>query len=163
WAPGGSAKSRPKSVIRAGFGMFYDRFALGNALTAARFNGVVQQQYIIANPDFFPTVPPVSALPGPVAPSTIQQISSNLRAPYLMQSAVGFERQMPLNTTVAITYANTHGLHLLRSQDINAPLPGTYDPAIRGSGVFPLGRPGLVALMESSGLYNQNQIIVNVN
>ena len=31
---------------------------------------------------------------------------------------------MPFNTTVAVTYANSHGLHLLRSHDINAPLPG---------------------------------------
>src|SRR2546425_6719869 len=80
-----------------------------------------------------------------------------------MQSAIGFERQLPLSTTVAITYANTHGLHLLRSQDINAPLPGTYVPTIPGSGVFPLGRAGLVLLMESAGLYNQNQLILSVN
>jgi hypothetical protein len=156
WAPGGGAgRARPKSVIRAGFGMFYDRFSLGNILTAARFNGIVQQQYVIANPDFFPTVPPVATLTGPVPPSTIQQVSSTLRAPYLMQSAIGFERQIPFNTTVAVTYANSHGLHMLRSQDINAPLPGTS--------LYPLGRPGLAVLMESSGLYNQNQLILNVN
>lgn len=163
WAPGaGSGKSRPKSVIRAGFGMFYDRFSLANTLTAELYNGLVQKQYVIANPDFFPTVPSVSALPGPVPPSTIEQVSSTLRAPYLMQSAIAFERQIPFNTTVAITYANSHGLHLLRSQDINAPLPGTYVPSVPGSGVYPLGRPGLVVLMESAGLYNQNQLIVNV-
>ena len=165
WAPGGGAKgARPKSVIRVGVGMFYDRFALGNTLTAERYNGLLQQQYVIANPDFFPTVPSVASLNGAaVPPSTIQQVSSSLRAPYLMQSAVGFERQLPANTTVALTYANTHGLHVLRSQDINAPLPGTYIPSIPGSGVFSLGRPGLFVLMGSSGLYNQNQFIVNVN
>ena len=156
WAPGGgSAKSRPKSVVRAGFGIFYDRFGLGNTLTAERYNGTVQQQYIIANPDSFPAVPAVGSLAGPAAPSTIQQISSTLRAPYLMQSAVGFERQLPLSTTIAITYANSHGLHQLRSEDINAPLSG--------SGGFPLGKPGQVFLMESAGLYNQNQLIVTVN
>jgi hypothetical protein len=80
-----------------------------------------------------------------------------------MQSAIGLERQLPLKTTVAVTYANSHCLHQLRSQDVNAPLPGTYVPTVRGSGVFPLGRPGPVFVMESSGLYNQNQIIVNVN
>jgi hypothetical protein len=164
WAPGGGAgRARPKSVIRAGFGMFYDRFSLGNILTAERYNGVLQQQNVISNPDFFPNVPSPAALSGPVPPSTIQQVSSTLRAPYLMQSAVGFERQIPFNTTVAITYANSHGLHMLRSQDINAPLPGTYIPSIPGSGVFPLGRPGLLVLMDSTGLYNQTQLIVNVN
>jgi hypothetical protein len=164
WAPGGgSGRAHPKSVIRAGFGMFYDRFSLSNVLTAERYNGILQQQFVIANPDFFSNVPSPAALTGPIPSSTIQQVSATLRAPYLMQSALGFERQMPLNTTVAITYANTHGLHVLRSQDINAPLPGTYSASIPGGGIFPLGRPGLYVLMDSTGLYNQNQLIVNVN
>jgi hypothetical protein len=81
--------------------------------------------------------------------STIQRISSTVRAPYLMQSAIGFERQMPLSTTVAITYANSHGLHQMRSRDINAPLPGTNARGTPASGVFPLERPGQVFLMES--------------
>jgi hypothetical protein len=144
WAPGaGSAGSRPKSVIRAGFGMFYDRFNVSNVLTAERFNGLVQQQYIIANPDFFPVVPAVASLAGPVAASTVQRISSTMRAPYMMQSALAFERQLPLNTTAALTYANSHGLHVLRSEA--------------------LGGPGAVFLMESAGLYNQNQLILSVN
>jgi hypothetical protein len=144
WAPGGGAAgSRPKSVIRAGFGMFYDRFGLSNVLTAERFNGLVQQQYIIANPDFFPVVPAVASLAGPVAASTIQQISSTMRAPYMMQSALAFERQLPLNTTAALTFANSHGLHVLRSEV--------------------LGGAETVFLMDSSGLYNQNQLILSVN
>lgn len=167
WAPGGgSAASRPKTVIRAGFGIFYDRFALANTVAATLYNGVVQQQYFIPNPDFFPHTPSMSqlALLGATpAESVIQEVSSRLRAPYLIQSAIAIERQLPANTTLAVTYANSHGLHLLRSADINAPLPGTFDPQIAGSGVFPLGRPGPVFLMESSGLYNQNQLIANVN
>ncbi len=164
WAPGGGAgRARPKSVLRAGFGMFFDRFALGNVLATQRFDGATQQQYFVANPDFYPIVPPVGSLPGPLPSSTIQKLSPTLHAPQLMQSAVSFERQLPFNTTMAVTYANSHGLHMLRSRDINAPLPGTWDPDVPGSGVYPLGRPGLVALMESSGRYNQNQMIVNVN
>ena len=80
-----------------------------------------------------------------------------------MQSAASIERQLPHNTTIAVTYTNSHGVHMLRSADINAPLPGTYQPNVPGSGVFPLGAPGPVFLMESSGLYNQNQLITNVN
>ncbi|MBI4889795.1 MAG: TonB-dependent receptor [Acidobacteria bacterium] len=164
WAPGaGSGRGKPSSVIRGGFGMFYDRFALGNVLATQRFNGRVQQQYFVPNPDFFPIVPPVGDLPGPLPSSTIQRLSASLRAPYLMQSAVSYERQLPHSTTMAVTYANTRGLRMFRSRDINAPLPGTYDPDRPGSGEYPLGRPGLVADMQSSGRFNQNQLIVNFN
>jgi hypothetical protein len=162
WAPGAKS-SRPKTVLRAGFGMFYDRFSLSNTFTALRYNGTLQQQYVIANPDFFPQIPSVSSLGGFQLTQTIWKISPTLRAPYIMQSAVSIERQLPANTTVALTYANSHGLHLLRSRDINAPLPGTFDPLVPGSGVFPLGKPGPVFLMESAGLYNQHQLITNVN
>jgi hypothetical protein len=164
WAPGAGGKnSRPKTVIRAGFGIFYDRFVLSNTLTALRYNGVVQRQLVVANPDFFPTIPALSTLGGFQPARTSQQVSATLRAPYILQSAVSFERQLPFNTTVAVTYANSHGLHMLRSQDINAPLPGTYDLLVPGSGVFPLGNPGPVFQMESAGRYNQHQLITNIN
>jgi hypothetical protein len=164
WAPGANAKTKKLStVIRAGFGIFYDRFALANTLTAERYNGVVQQQYVVTNPDFFPAVPSIPVIAAFQTTQTIQQISTTLRAPYIMQSAVSVERQLPRNTTLAITYANAHGLHQLRSQDINAPLPGTYSPLIPNSGVFPFGSPGPIFQMESSGLYNQNQLIAFLN
>jgi hypothetical protein len=163
WAPGGNAGKRAKTVLRAGFGMFYDRFGLGNTLAAERYNGLVQQQYVATNPDLYPNIPSVAALAGFQATQVIEEISSRLRAPYILQSAVTVERQLPANTTLAVTYTNSHGLHILRSEDINAPLPGTYNPSVQSSGLFPLGRPGAVDLMESSGLYNQNQLISNVN
>jgi hypothetical protein len=164
WAPGTSkGNSSPKTVIRAGFGTFYDRFSISNTVTAERYNGIVQQQYVVATPDFFPIIPSISVIAGFQTQQTIQQISPVLRAPYIMQSALSVERQLPFNTTVAITYANSHGLHLLRTRDINAPLPGTFNPLFPDSGVFPFGRPGPIFLMESSGLYNQHQLIANVN
>ncbi|HYM12420.1 MAG TPA: carboxypeptidase-like regulatory domain-containing protein, partial [Bryobacterales bacterium] len=162
WAPGGKG-GKSKNVIRGGFGIFYDRFPLGDTLTALRYNGIVQQQYVVTNPDFFPLIPPVSALAGSQSVQSIQQVSSTLRAPYIMQSSAGFERQLPRHTTLAVTYANSHGLHLLRSNDINAPLPGTYNPLVPAGAVFPHPGEGPILLMESSGLYNQNQLITNVN
>lgn len=164
WAPGASAKkARPKTVVRAGFGTFYDRFSLLNTLAAERYNGVVQQQYVVTNPDFFPMIPSIASLAGFQSTRTVQEISSTLRAPYMLQSAIGVEHQLPFNTTVTLTYANSHGLHLLRSRDINAPLPGTYNPSVAGSGVFPLGNANPLFLTESSGLYNQNQLISSLN
>ncbi|HKE21592.1 MAG TPA: carboxypeptidase regulatory-like domain-containing protein [Bryobacteraceae bacterium] len=163
WAPGGGGNKRSKTVVRAGFGTFYDRFPLSATLAAQRYNGLVQQQYVVTNPDFFPNVPVPASLAGFQSTQVIQEISSRLRAPYILQSAVTVERQLPRNTTLAVTYTNSHGLHVLRSEDINAPLPGTYNPAGANSGIYPLGHPGAVNLAESSGLYNQNQLISNVN
>jgi hypothetical protein len=121
----------------------------------------VQQQYVANLPDFFPKIPPIATLSA--SPQAVQEVSAGLRAPYLMQSAVTVERRLPWNISTAVTYTNSHGLHILRSNDINAPLPGTFNPDIPNSGVFPFGHPGPINLMESSGLYNQNQLITNFN
>ncbi len=164
WAPGASnGKARPKTVIRAGFGTFYDRFALANTITALRYGGAYQQQFILKNPGFFKDVPPLDSLPGLQAGLSTQSIAKDLRASYILQSALSVERQLPKNTTLAVTYANSHGLHLLRSRNTNSALAGTYDPNIPDSGVYPLGTPASVIVAESVGLYNQNQLIVNTN
>ncbi len=154
WAPGARNRSA-KYVVRGGFGIFYDRFALANTLTAERYNGIVQQQYVIGDPDFYPNVPAVPALGTNPASQSIWQIDSRLRSPYLLQSALSLERQLPKNTTLALTYTNVHALHILHSADINAPLPET--------GVYPYPGRGPIFLMSSDGLYNQNQFIANLN
>jgi Carboxypeptidase regulatory-like domain len=153
WQPGGSSKF----VLRAGFGMFYDRFALANLITTKRFDGRIQQQFVVNQPESFPNPPTITV------PSAIQEISPSLRAPYVMQSALTVERQLTPRTTLAVTYTNSHGLHQLRTLDVNAPVLGTFDPTVPASGVFPLGFNAPVFQMVSDGLYNQNQLIVNVN
>jgi len=163
WAPGGgSINSRAKTVLRAGFGIFFTRFPLSDIVTAERYNGIVQQQFVVTNPDFFPTIPSTGSL-AVLGYQSNEAVSSRLRAPYLMQSALTLERQVSASTAFAITYTNSHGVHLYRSEDINAPLPGTYNPNVPGSGTFPRGHPGPVFLMESSGIYNQNQVVANIN
>jgi hypothetical protein len=165
WAPGGgSGSSRAKTVLRAGFGIFYDRFPLADIITAERYNGTVQQQFVVANPDFFfaPTIPSPATL-ATLGSQSSNEVSPRMRAPYVMQSALTFEHQLSASTAFAVTYTNSHGVHLFRSEDINAPLPGTYNPNVPNSGTFPLGHAGPVFLMESSGIYNQNQIVANIN
>ena len=163
WAPGAKRGGASKTVIRAGFGMFYERFPIVDVLMASLYNGLRQQQYVVNNPLFYLSIPPPSALSGSLSTQVVQEIDSNFRAPYIMQSALGVERQLPWHLTVAVTYANSHGLHQFRSNDINAPLPGTFNPLVPGSGVYPYTGRGPILMMESSGLYNQNQIITNVN
>jgi hypothetical protein len=158
----GKGKST-KTVLRAGYGIFYDRFGQGLILNAERLNGINQQQYIIASPDFYPSIPSISTLLAGSQAPTVYQIAPNLRTPYTSQAGLGLERQVAKNATVSVTYLNTHGVHQLLSRNINAPLPGTYDPTDPSSGVRPLGNVGNLYQYESAGLYNQNQIIANFN
>ena len=81
-------RQRAKTVLRAGFGMFYDRFALANTLTAQRYNGIVQQQYVVTDPDFFPRaafpamlagLPGGAEHPGSRVPGCARRISCNPR------------------------------------------------------------------------------------
>jgi hypothetical protein len=163
WAPGAAAQGQTATVIRAGFGLFYDRFPLSGVLAAERFNGIVQQQFVVTNPSFFPNIPSVSDLGGLQATHIIQRVDPQVRAPYIMQSAITIDRQLARGNTISLTYTNSHGLHQLRSRDLNAPLPGTFDAAQPLNAVYPLGIIDPLFSMESSGLYNQDQLIVNVN
>jgi len=158
WAFGGT---NPKTVIRAGFGLFYQRFELMDVLAAERYDGIVQRQYVVNNPDFFPTIPDIASLASSRSQQTTEQLSSGLRAPYLINSAIAIERRLPGHTTAALTYVRSHGVHQFFTNDINAPLPGSYNPQIPGSGIYPSGQPGAVFEVMSGGRYNQNELILN--
>jgi hypothetical protein len=163
WALGKNKGRQPVTVLRAGAGIFYDRFGEDLTLQAIRLNGVTQQQFKIPNPDFFPTVPSIATLQGNGVPQTIRQVSPTLRSPYVAQEAIGIERQLPKNITAAVTYTNSHGVHSLRSRNVNAPLPGTFDPQNPAAAVRPFGGVENIYMYESSGIYNQSQIITNIN
>jgi hypothetical protein len=164
WSPGLSkASMRPSTVIRGGFGLFYTRFSSEYTLQAERNNGVLEQAYTVTNPTFFPNIPPLSVLQADPAFSTITRVSPDLQAPYIIQSAIGVDRQLGKSTTLSVNYMFAHGVHMLLSEDINAPLPGTYIQNEPDSGVRPFGNVGQIDEYESAGLLNQHQIFTNIN
>jgi hypothetical protein len=163
WGLGGGKTRTPKTVLRIGSGIFYDRFSQTLTLNSLHVNGIAQQQYIVYQPDFFPNVPSLDLLAGNQRQSAIWRIDQKLRAPYVIQGAVGIDRQLPRNTTLSVTYAFSHGLRQLRARDINAPVTGTFIQGVAGSGVRPLGNIGDIYEYEAGGLFNQQQLITNFN
>lgn len=154
WGVDGGKNRQAKTVLRTGFGIFYDRLDDTLTLSALRFNGVTQQQYIVTNPDFYPNIPSLNALQTDAVPQAIRKIDSSLRAPAIMQAAASVDRQLPKSTQVSVTYTFSRGVRMLRTRNINAPLPG---------GVLPYGPVGDLYLYESTGLMRQHQIITNIN
>src|SRR5436190_2639212 len=61
WSPGAANSTKPpRTAIRGGAGLFYDRFSEAYTLTSDRFNGVNQQQYSVPEP-FTNSAPPTLA------------------------------------------------------------------------------------------------------
>ena len=165
WAPrvslayGLGHSKQPKTVLRGGYGIFYDRFSYNYLLQAERFNGVTQQQYVVANPDFYPLIPTPAQLSMLATNSpTSYQVANNLHVPYAMEAAFSVEQQVTKNATVSVTYLNSRGIHQLILRNANAPLPGTYPP----SDVRPLGNNDNVYQYNSGGVFEENQLITNV-
>ena len=157
WAVNG--KSKPATtVIRGGYGWFFDRFQATNVLQAIRQNGINQQQFVVKNP----TPGEITLSAASEAAPTTYSIAPNLTAPVNMQAAIGVEHRFGKKITIASTYINSRGLHQLYSDNINAFLPGTYD-ITTGTGIRPNGKNENLYQYQSGGIYHQNQLITNFN
>lgn len=167
WQPGTASRQSPsKTTVRGGFGVFYDRVGENLTLTTNRLNGTNQQQFIVTDPavlNSFPVIPSIAQLTAFQTPVTIYQMANDLQAPYTMQSAISVERVLPHNFTTSVTFSHSRTLHLLRARAINAPLPGTFVAGIAGSGVRPLGSRNNFFEYDSTGRFDQNQLIMTAS
>lgn len=163
WALGNGAN--PKTVVRAGWGLFYERFDDDQMINAKRLNGQNQLTYIVSNPQFYPSVPPLSSFSGSnQSLPTVYRISPRLRSPYDMDLAASVEHQVTHDARASLTYLYSRGNRRLLTNDVNAPLPGTYDPSDPTSGDRPLGNDaGNIYEYQSAGIFRQTQLIANVH
>jgi len=158
WGIGGNAKNPPKTVLRAGFGMFYDRFTYNLVLQEERQGGIDPEQYQvkfqILNPTFYLSSTPLSLgqLP-PATTPTIYQTNNQLHTPYTIQTGVTLERQVTKSSNIALTYLNSRGVHLFYTNNLNP-----VDPV---TGERPNGIDENLFQYQSEGTFKQTQVIVN--
>jgi hypothetical protein len=177
WSPGAGGARQPKTVIRGGFGLFFERFSENNTLTAQRFDGVSQIRYTVTNNPAIlgqavftnngVTNVPTAAQLGALVPLTSipYRIADNLQSPYSIQSVVSVERTLPWRSNASVTFINSKALHTLRVRNINAPVcpPLTTCPVLAAD--IQLLRPdptqGNIYQYESSGYSNTQQLVFN--
>jgi hypothetical protein len=161
-----------KTVLRGGFGLFFDRFGTGNLMDLEQFsgNGKSQTQTVISNPTCFTsTAEPASWFSancgaGTAKTNSIYTLSSAYRAATSEQIGASLERQATKTSTISLTFLHTLGVHQLVTRDANAFLPGTYQyGSTTLTGTRPDPNLGLVDQYFSEAVFKQNQFIVNMN
>ena len=170
WAPGGKPGKTSKTVLRGGYGIFYNRFPIADTLNALRYNGFGQQDYsinqstLLTSPALYNQVLSNFGNTGAAIPSTsiltaspqaLYEVASNMKASAMYQAAGSIERALPGRTTLTLNLTDSRGVHDMREEQINA-----INPAY---GVLPYPNQGNLYLYSNSGLYKELQVITSVN
>ena len=134
WDPfGGKSSDRSsqanRTVIRAGFGMFYNR-----ALLRTIDDFSLGRSTLIIDSQITPAVLSSLHFPKPITdralverfglPETefLRRISPELEIPYTIQTGFGVEREVFKKLVATADYAFTRGAHLWRESNVNAPV-----------------------------------------
>jgi len=159
----GAGQTAPPTVVRGGIGVFYDRIPDNVVLSARQMDGIRQHQYFTTDTsilDLFPAAATPNLLARFSVPQSNVRIARDLQSPYTVNTSLALERQLLKRFTIAVTAATLRSVHLLRSRNINAPLPGSYDPAVPQAASRPFPSADIFQY-ESSGTFVQRQLLVN--
>src|SRR6185503_8355916 len=118
-----------KTVVRAGFGLFYNR-----ALLRTIDDFSLGSSTLIVDSDVTPDVLSSVRFPAPITDQSLVQrfavketgflrrVSEGLEIPNTLQTGLGIERQMSKSIIATADYVFTRGAHLWRETNINAPI-----------------------------------------
>ncbi len=137
-----------KTVIRGGYGIYYDLPIVGNELggiygnppfrSTSTFNGSLTAPISLNNP--FPAQQQGAAT---LSPTGVQR---NLQTSYLQNFSLGIQREIFKDTVVEVAYVGNKGTNLIRNRNINQAVLGTGSIASRR----PFAGFGNIAYRESS-------------
>lgn len=126
-----------KTVVRAGFGIFYDGFSqdfFTGQLAENTFNTGPAYNAIGPNPVFITTRlsgsviqpgvaiwDPASVTPGTATSTDAFTVSQKLRTPYIYNYNLNIQQELTKNTVLQVGYVGSAGRKLFRFRDINQP------------------------------------------
>jgi hypothetical protein len=192
WAPrvslayalGSRSRQRPKTVLRAGYGWFYQRFTVPTSFSSSQgtpyiiqaiHNNFVplgsseisnQQGFTVDNPAFYNPNQPVTDVSGSaaaVAPTGFS-VDPHFHAANDMQGAVGIDQHLSRYMTGNVTYLYSRGVHMYLTNNVSA--VGNFPADNILTGTYPttaVANPSENNMQyQSGGVYRQNEIIASV-
>ena len=175
-----------KTVIRAGYGIFFARYQTGLINTFFVNNNVYQKSITynsataaqLAAGPVYPSFLPSTNFNPPAGTTDIVFADPNLRNPYTHQANIGVERELSSTLSLNVSYAWSRGVRLYGVRDLNVgPLgaPITYKIAdLQGAIVdtyttptYRLPRPDAryrrISLIDNPGLSYYNGLLTQLN
>ena len=154
-----------KSVLRAGYGIFYDR-VFNNIWEDVRSNILTLQTLINLPgqaPQFRYTFPASQGvIPGaPITPSSTVAVDQGLRTPYAQNWFLGLQQELTSNLVLEVDHAGSLGRKLMTADTINRPfsVPATLD---NPNGLFNPGQPQ-ISYRANQGLSQYLALEVGLN
>jgi hypothetical protein len=139
-----------QTALRGGVGIFHDRFSEPTVEQLIRLDGSRQLQFVVNNPTTYPIIPVGAALP----PASLRTRTGDLATPYNINESISLEQALFKTLGVTFSWDGQRGIHLYRSRNINAPLPGL--------GVRPDPTQGNIYQLESTGVSKSNNFTIGM-
>ncbi len=178
----GSGRQPAKTVLRAGYGWFYQRFTVANGfgdqtpyvVQTIHENGINQQQFIESPQNNAPNIPfyqwavhPIAAsTPGSASQNsapTKYTIDPNFKVANDMEAAVGVDRQLTKFMTGNVTYIFSQGVHQYFTDNTSAAAVFPQQDALNHVYPASVSVPTTNNLQyQSGGFYKEHQVMVTV-
>ncbi len=127
WAPPFQVIPSRQTIVRAGFGVYYDTIPLNNFEEGLTTNPIGTTGGVTITPNTpipFGVGVPIFGTGAPEPPFNIASIQHNLKTPNTQIWTLNIQQELSRQFMFQIGYVGSHSIHQLQLLDINQPTPG---------------------------------------